>query len=51
MNGGAGRVVASIPAFEKLYKEDKDFIIEVPDVDISVKLGSHVIQFSNISKT
>jgi hypothetical protein len=27
MNGGAGRVVASIPAFEKLYKEDKDFII------------------------
>ena len=27
INGGAGRVVASIPAFEKLYKEDKDFII------------------------
>ena len=27
MNGGAGRVVASIPAFEKLYEEDQDFII------------------------
>ena len=27
MNGGEGRVVESIPAFEKLYKEDKDFII------------------------
>ena len=27
INGGAGRVVASIPAFEKLYKEDQDFII------------------------
>ena len=27
MNGGAGRVIASIPAFEKLYEKDKDFII------------------------
>jgi isocitrate/isopropylmalate dehydrogenase len=27
INGGAGRVVASIPAFEKLYKTDQDFII------------------------
>ena len=27
MNGGAGRVIASIPAFEKLYENDKDFII------------------------
>lgn len=27
MNGGSGRVVASIPAFEKLYEEDQDFII------------------------
>ena len=27
MNGGAGRTVASIPAFEKLYEKDKDFII------------------------
>ncbi len=27
MNGGAGRTVASIPAFEKLYENDKDFII------------------------
>ena len=27
MNGGAGRVVASIPAFEKLYEEDQNFII------------------------
>ena len=27
MYGGAGRVVASIPAFEKLYEEDQDFII------------------------
>ena len=27
INGGAGRVVASIPAFEKLYETDKDFII------------------------
>jgi len=27
MNGGAGRVVCSIPAFEKLYEKDKDFII------------------------
>jgi len=27
INGGAGRVVASIPAFEKLYETDQDFII------------------------
>jgi len=27
INGGAGRVVCSIPAFEKLYEEDQDFII------------------------
>ena len=27
MNGGAGRVIASIPAFEKLYENDQDFII------------------------
>ena len=27
MNGGAGRVVCSIPAFEKLYEKDQDFII------------------------
>ena len=25
MNGGAGRVVCSIPAFEKLYEKDKYF--------------------------
>jgi hypothetical protein len=27
INGGAGRTVASIPAFEKLYEKDQDFII------------------------
>jgi hypothetical protein len=27
VNGGAGRVLCSIPAFEKLYETDKDFII------------------------
>ena len=27
INGGAGRTVASIPAFEKLYETDQDFII------------------------
>jgi hypothetical protein len=27
INGGAGRVICSIPAFEKLYETDKDFII------------------------
>jgi hypothetical protein len=27
MNGGAGRVIASIPAFEKLLEKDEDFII------------------------
>jgi hypothetical protein len=27
INGGAGRVLASIPAFEKLYETDKDFVI------------------------
>jgi hypothetical protein len=27
INGGAGRVIASIPAFEKLFETDKDFVI------------------------
>lgn len=27
INGGAGRVICSIPAFEKLAETDKDFII------------------------
>ena len=27
INGGAGRVICSIPAFEKLNETDKDFII------------------------
>jgi hypothetical protein len=27
INGGAGRTICSIPAFEKLYETDKDFII------------------------
>jgi len=47
---GSEQVIKNIPISSIQYGQDKDFIIKVPDDNIRVKLGSHVIQFSNISE-